>query len=183
MQTIAYVALDHHDTLHDTRIHHTHTAVSWDTNLKADHVFSHSLEQGQKTALGIEPGISLQLLALWLHRLDDSGYAELIVAFHTVKCANDQIDNAEMETALVGVLQHPYTIGCKCKMQHLSLISSPCKLVQWYCMLLRGRIWQQAVTALSIMILHMAADMLMFCHGKRVLTPSVLPAEACWQAP
>lgn len=57
---------------------------SWHTNLECNHVFHHSLKQGQKAALGIEPGISLQLLALWLHRLDDSGDAKLIVAFHTV---------------------------------------------------------------------------------------------------
>ena len=72
--------------------------------LEVDHVLGHPLKQRQNATLCIEPGVSLQLSAFRLHGLDDSGYAKLVVAFHTVQGPNDQVHNAEVKAALAWIL-------------------------------------------------------------------------------
>jgi len=78
------------------------------THLQGDHVLSHTLKQCQEAALCIEPGVSFQLLALRLHGFDDSGYAKLIVPFHTVEGPNDKVHNAEVKAAFCWVLHQQH---------------------------------------------------------------------------
>ena len=79
--------------------------------LEVDHVLGHPLKKCQNAALCIEPGVSLQLSALRLHGLDDSGYAKLVVAFHTVQGPNDQVHNAEVKAAFAWILYATASAG------------------------------------------------------------------------
>lgn len=80
------------------------------TDLQGDHVLSHTLKECQEAALCIEPGVSFQLLALRLHGFDDSGYAKLIVPFHTIESSNDKVHNAEVKAAFCWVLHHQHLL-------------------------------------------------------------------------
>ena len=48
-----------------------------------------SLDQAKKTALGIEPGVSSELLLEGLKTLDDSRNSEVVVTLGTVEGTND----------------------------------------------------------------------------------------------
>lgn len=78
------------------------------THLQGDHVLSHTLKQCQEAALCIEPGVSLQFLALRLHGFDDSGYAKLMIPFHTIEGPNDKVHNAEVKAAFCWILRHQH---------------------------------------------------------------------------
>ena len=48
-----------------------------------------SLDQAKKTALGIEPGVSAELLLEGFQTLDDTGDAEVVVTLGTVEGTDD----------------------------------------------------------------------------------------------
>jgi len=52
-------------------------------------VLGQSLDQAEKTALGIEPGVSSELLLEGFQTLDDTGDAEVVVSLGTVEGTND----------------------------------------------------------------------------------------------
>ena len=56
-------------------------ALLYDGVPHTDHVLGQVLHQGQEASLGIEPGVSAQLLVVRLQGLDDSADAKLVVLY------------------------------------------------------------------------------------------------------
>ena len=68
-----------------------------------EHVLSQSLNQTQKAALGVEPSVGAKLLLEGLQTLDDAGHAKVVVALGAVECADDQVDDTQVEDLLGGL--------------------------------------------------------------------------------
>lgn len=69
-----------------------------------DHVFGHVLQQREETAFGVEPCVRPQLFIVRLQALDDTRDAKVVVPLGTVQCPDHQVDNAEVEDLLFGVV-------------------------------------------------------------------------------
>mmetsp|Transcript_20412 Transcript_20412/g.33105 ORF Transcript_20412/g.33105 Transcript_20412/m.33105 type:complete len:259 (+) Transcript_20412:475-1251(+) len=72
--------------------------------LDGDHVLGQVLDEGEEAALGVEPGVRLELLVVRLERLDDARDAELEVALGAVQGADHQVDDAQVEALFVRVV-------------------------------------------------------------------------------
>ena len=58
------------------------------------------LNQAKEAALCIKPGVGAELLLEGLETFDDARHTKVVIAFRTVKCADNQIDDAKMEHLL-----------------------------------------------------------------------------------
>ena len=52
-----------------------------------DHVLGQILDEREKAPFSVEPSVRPQLLVVWLQRLDDTRYPELVIALGAVQRA------------------------------------------------------------------------------------------------